>query len=162
MNEPVVVESEMQMKPITILYGTETGNAEDCSEELSEELESDGFVNRVVDMEEYDCSELPDEDFVVVVTSTHGDGDPPENAADFLTHLTEDRPSLSGVGFAVCGFGDTSYRYFCQTGKDFDKIFEELGADRKIERVDCDDPPEAEFEQFSQNLKNYLQSQTGE
>ena len=150
------------MKPITILYGTETGNSEDCSEELSEELKEDGIESRVVDMEDYDASELPSEDFVIIITSTHGDGDPPENAIEFLEYLTDERPELAGVSFAVCGLGDTSYRYFCQTGKDFDKILEELGATRGIERVDCDDPPEAYFETFTKNIRAYFNSSNGE
>ncbi len=150
------------MKPVTILYGTETGNSEDCSEELSEELKEDGIESRVIDMEDYDTAELPTEDFVIIITSTHGDGDPPENAIEFLEYLTDERPELTGVSFAVCGLGDTSYRYFCQTGKDFDKVLEELGATRGIERVDCDDPPEAYFETFSKNIRAYFNSPNGE
>jgi sulfite reductase (NADPH) flavoprotein alpha-component len=150
------------MKPITILYGTETGNSEDCSEELSDELKADGVECRVIDMEDYDTSELVSEEFIIIITSTHGDGDAPENATAFLEYLTDERPSLTGVRFAVCGLGDTSYRYFCQTGKEFDEVLEDLGAERGIERVDCDDPPETYFSEFSQNIRKYFNVVSGD
>tara|TARA_Y100001968_G_C19186094_1_gene632833 strand:+ start:141 stop:692 length:552 start_codon:yes stop_codon:yes gene_type:complete len=144
------------MKPITILYGTETGNAEDCAEDLGRSLKTDGFICSVLDMEDYDASELLSERLLVIVTSTYGNGEPPCNAEDLLRHLTKQRPSLNGMRFAVCGLGDTSYPLFSQCGKDFDTILRKLGGERVIARVDCDHDFEESFELFSDNLRKYV------
>ncbi|MBL90484.1 MAG: hypothetical protein CMH56_01540 [Myxococcales bacterium] len=144
------------MKPITILYGTETGNAEDCAEDLGRSLKTDGFICSVLDMEDYDASELFSEQLLVIVTSTYGNGEPPCNAEDLLRYLTKQRPSLNGMRFAVCGLGDTSYPLFSQCGKDFDRILRKLGGERVIARVDCDHDFEESFELFCSNLRKYV------
>ena len=92
------------MRPITILYGTETGNAEDCSEDLARILKTDGYDCRVLDMEDYDVEELGLERLLTIVTSTYGNGEPPSNADLLLSHLINDKPTLKGIPFAVCGF----------------------------------------------------------
>ena len=147
------------MRPITILYGTETGNAEDCSEDLACILKKDGYDCRVLDMEDYNVNELRLERLLTIITSTYGNGEPPSNADLLLSHLLNDKPALEGVPFAVCGLGDTAYPLFSQCGKDFDKILAELGGKRVIDRVDCDYDFDAPFENFSNNLRAFLASQ---
>ena len=143
---------------ITLLFGTETGNAEECAEELNDAIDELGIPCRVVDMEDYAHDQLNQEQMLVVITSTYGNGDPPANAEDLLEHLQEQRPPLPGTPFAVCGLGDRTYARFCQCGKDFDALLEELGGQRQIDRVDCDADYEMFFSEFKENLLNHLRT----
>ena len=82
------------MKPATILFGTVTGNAAACAEALGASLTAHGIPNRVLNMRTFSTEALVDEDLILVVTSTTGDGDPPYNAAELYRHLVEDHPVL--------------------------------------------------------------------
>ena len=144
------------MKTITILYGTETGTAEHCADRIHEFLTKNMIESRVVDMDVYVQNELPDEDFVLVVTSTYGDGDPPRNAVEMYYHLHDEKPNLSNVQYAVLALGDSSFPHFAQCGKDFDNIFEELGAERIIDRIECDCEYELELNEFQNKICHYL------
>jgi len=124
---------------LTILYGSETGNAQRVAEAAGERAEARGLPARVLDIADYNVRELKSERLLLIVTATHGDGDPPDPAAGFH-ELVQGRkaPKLPGTRFAVLGLGDSSYRHFCQTAKDFDARLEALGAERLCERLDCD------------------------
>ncbi|WP_077529430.1 assimilatory sulfite reductase (NADPH) flavoprotein subunit [Vreelandella utahensis] len=133
---------------LTVLYGSQTGNAEGVAEMLGEQASARGIKATVVDMADYKARQLKSESFVAVLASTHGEGDPPDGALDFHEFLhSRKAPGLKGVHYGVLALGDTSYEHFCQTGKDFDARFAELGASQLVERVDCDvdydDPAEA-------------------
>ena len=133
---------------LTVLYGSQTGNAEGVAEMLGEQAGARGIKATVVDMADYKARQLKSESFVAVLASTHGEGDPPDGALDFHEFLhSRKAPGLKGVHYGVLALGDTSYEHFCQTGKDFDARFAELGASQLVERVDCDvdydDPAEA-------------------
>ena len=143
---------------ITLLFGTETGNAEECAEELNDAIAELGIPCRVADMEDYAFEQLLTEQMIVIITSTYGNGDPPANAEDLLEHLQEQRPALPGTPFAVCGLGDRTYARFCQCGKDFDALLEELGGQRQIDRVDCDADYEMFFKEFRENLLAHLRT----
>ncbi|MCV6597926.1 MAG: flavodoxin domain-containing protein [Mangrovicoccus sp.] len=93
---------------ISLLYGTETGNAELLCEELQEAL-SDGHEVDVANLEDVSPDALSAEAFYVFVCSTYGEGELPSSAIDFFTALTEEKPDLSGIRFAVFGLGDTTY-----------------------------------------------------
>jgi len=125
--------------PITILYGSETGNAEALAEQFRRQAESRGLAARTCDMAEYRTRELKNERLILVVTATHGEGDPPDPAESFYRFLhSRKAPKLEGAKFAVLGLGDSSYEHFCQTARDFDARLEALGAERIHARVDCD------------------------
>jgi len=144
-------------RAIRILFGTETGNAEGCAEELVEAVEGLGLSAELTDMDDYDHDELADEDYVFIVTSTFGNGDPPYNAHEFMEFMKgPDGPDLSGVRFSVCGFGDRSYPNFAQCGKDFDARFAALGANRVVPRMDCDVDFEVPFDEWKQQVLAWL------
>ena len=126
-------------EPLTILYGSQTGNAEDVAEQLAERANADGLTANAVDMLDYKPRDLKKESNVVVLVSTHGEGDPPDNAEELHAFIHGKKaPKLEGMNFSVLAFGDTSYEQFCQTGKDFDAQLEKLGGTRVVDRVDLD------------------------
>ena len=143
-------------KSIPILYGTETGNAEFCAEELVDTLAGCGVSSEPVDMGNYSAEDLANETFVIIVTSTYGNGDPPSNAKAVLEFVKTRKDPLSGLKFAVCALGDSSYPYFAQCGKDFDAALGALGAERVIARIDCDEDYEDGFAEFSEALEAYF------
>ncbi|NBD38771.1 MAG: assimilatory sulfite reductase (NADPH) flavoprotein subunit [Verrucomicrobia bacterium] len=137
--------------PLTILFGSESGNAEECAAEAGKEAKKAGFQPSVVDMGDYDFGKLPEEKNVLVVVSTWGEGDPPERATAFHEQLMGgEAPSLNGLHFSVCALGDTSYPDFCECGKQMDRRFGELGGVRIADRVDCDVDFEEPFQQWLQ------------
>ena len=126
-------------EPLTILYGSQTGNAEDIAETLRERAEAAGLNATVYDMLDYKPKDLKKEKNVIVCVSTHGEGDPPDNAEELHAFIYGKKaPKLDGLKFSVLAFGDTSYEHFCQTGKDFDAQLEKLGGKRLTDRVDLD------------------------
>ena len=146
------------VRPISILFGTETGNAESCAKELKGDLAAKGFAAKVYDMVEYPHHALPNERLVLIVTSTFGHGDPPVNAHDFMAHLKEDSPDVTGIRFSVCALGDSSFPMFAQCGKDFDRLLGTLGGERVAERVDCDGEYEVPFARWKTSVLTYLEA----
>jgi len=125
--------------PLTILFGSETGHAAELARRMAALAEGRGLVARVIDMAEFRPQELKATRAMVVITSTYGEGEPPDHAAGFHEFLHGRKaPRLEGTKFAVLGIGDSSYEHFCQTGKDFDRRLEALGAERVHPRADCD------------------------
>lgn len=145
-------------KNITILFGSETGNAEYCSYTLEKKLNNLGFKATAYEMDSYDINKLSEDNFLIIITATHGEGEPPDNAQSFFEYLNNNKPNLAGKKFAVCGLGDTMYENFAQAGKDFDKLLENLGAQRIIDRVDCDVMFEDKFEEFKNQIIDYIQN----
>lgn len=136
-------------KHITILYASQTGNAGGLAKKYGEQLKKAGFEVNVSSMSDFKTNALKKLDHLLVIASTHGEGEPPDNAISFHSYLYGKRaPKLDHVKFAVLSLGDSSYEFFCKTGKDFDEQLEKLGAQRLIDRVDCDldyDEPAAKW-----------------
>jgi sulfite reductase (NADPH) flavoprotein alpha-component len=126
-------------RTLTVLYGSETGNSATLAKSLVAQFEARGRSARVVDMGAYKLRELKDEQDILIVTSTYGEGDPPQPAIGFFEFVEGAKaPKLAGVRFAVLALGDSTYKYFCEAGKRLDTRFEKLGATRLTSRVDCD------------------------
>lgn len=126
-------------KEVTVLYGSQTGNAQGLAEQAGKTLEGKGFKVTVSSMSDFKPNSLKKLKNLLIVASTHGEGDPPDNALSFHEFLHGRRaPKLEDLRFSVLSLGDSSYEQFCQTGKEFDARLEELGGTRLHPRVDCD------------------------
>lgn len=126
-------------REVTVLYGSQTGNSSNLAKKTAGKLEQQGFQVSVSSMAEFKPNALKKVEQLLIIVSTHGEGEPPDNAIAFYEFLHGKRaPQLAGMRYSVLALGDTSYEYFCQTGKDLDKRLEELGAVRLTQRVDCD------------------------
>jgi len=136
-------------KEVTILYGSQTGNAQGLAKKSGKKLEDNGFNVTVSSMSDFKPNNLKKLTNLLIIVSTHGEGDPPDNALSFHEFVHGRRaPKLENLHYSVLSLGDSSYEFFCQTGKDFDQRLEELGGTRLYPRFDCDldfDEPAAEW-----------------
>ncbi|AIE59889.1 assimilatory sulfite reductase (NADPH) flavoprotein subunit [Bacillus methanolicus] len=136
-------------KEVTILYGSQTGNAQGLAEKAGKTLEGRGFKATVLSMSDFKPNNLKKVQNLLIIVSTHGEGDPPDNALSFHEFLHGRRaPKVDGLRYSVLALGDSSYEFFCQTGKKFDSRLSELGGTRLYPRFDCDldyDEPAAEW-----------------
>lgn len=127
------------LKPLTILFGSQTGTTENLARKVASEAGKRGFVPNVIDMAQYAPENIKQENRLLILTSTYGDGDPPDNARGLWSFLkAEGAPRLGSLEYSVLGLGDTNYEKFCQCAKDFDQCLEILGGKRIHPRFDCD------------------------
>ncbi len=135
--------------PVTILWGSQTGNAESCSKKLAKALKASNYEPKTIDMGQYEIDQLPNEENLLIITSTYGDGEPPDNAAELHEYLMgEGVADLSKVNYSVLALGDTEYPDFCQCGIEFDQQLEKAGAKRMFKRIDCDVDFDDEFAEW--------------
>ena len=124
---------------VDVLFGTQTGNAESLADQLVAGATARGLGGRATALDDVSPEQLAGMSHVLVVTSTYGEGEMPDNAGLFWDAVQASTvPRLEGLQYAVLGLGDTSYDEFCQAGKLIDTRFEQLGATRVHDRVDCD------------------------
>ena len=124
---------------LTILYGSQTGNSKGVANKYKASALEQGYQANVVSMGDYKPRQLKNETHLVVIVSTHGEGDAPDDAVELFEFLASKKaPKVPNLKFAVVGLGDTSYEFFCQTGKDFETRLLSLGATALVERLDCD------------------------
>jgi sulfite reductase (NADPH) flavoprotein alpha-component len=143
--------------PVTVIFGSQTGTAEGLAKKLVKSLKKGNFEPEIHDMASYDRSRLSKEKNLLVITSTYGDGEPPDSATDLHSWLhSEEAPCLEGVSYSVLALGDSSYPAFCKCGIDFDNRLADLGAVRLHDRVDVDVDPDEPFAQWSTSVMKVL------
>ena len=124
---------------IMVIFGTETGNAEELAETAVGMASSYDLAGKILDMEDVTVDMLQECKRLIVVCSTWGDGEQPVNAQDLYDSTMEMTDgSLSGLEFAVLALGDTAFDLFCESGKEWDAVLENKGGTRINERIDCD------------------------
>ena len=124
---------------LTILYGSQTGNAKGVASAIQAQAKAHGLPVTLTSMADYKPKQLKKESHLLVVVSTYGEGEPPESAVDLFEQLKKGKiGKLEGLKFAVLGLGDSSYEFFCQTGKDFDDFLSKAGAERIHELASLD------------------------
>lgn len=147
--EVSVPETNVMTKEVTILYGSQTGNGQGLAESLTKKLKDEEYQVTLTSMSDFKYKSLSKIKNLLVIVSTHGEGDPPDNAIQFHEFLHGKRaPNLQDLHYSVLSLGDSSYEFFCQTGKEFDERLQELGAKQLTQRIDCDldfDEPAAEW-----------------
>ncbi|MGE7023671.1 assimilatory sulfite reductase (NADPH) flavoprotein subunit [Solibacillus cecembensis] len=147
----------------TVLYGSQTGNAQGIAEKLGKKLSENGVGVTVSSMSAFKHNNLKKLTNLFIVASTHGEGDPPDNAIGFHEYLFSKRaPKLDHVKFSVLALGDTSYEFFCKTGIDFDEQLAKLGAQRIVSRVDCDLDYEELADQWVEEVAGGLSASTSQ
>ncbi|OAN19312.1 sulfite reductase subunit alpha [Photobacterium jeanii] len=138
-HQPVAAVASQPAGKLTIIYASQTGNAKGVAEALHAEAENAGMTAELFAAGDYKGKNLAKATHLIVVASTHGEGEAPDDAIELHEFLQSKKaPKLSHLKYAVIGLGDSSYEYFCQTAKDFDSYLAKLGAEAVIERLDCD------------------------
>lgn len=141
---------------LTILYGSETGNGEIIAATLAASAQAEGFNVKLQSLDNFRPANLRKLKHVAFVMSTHGEGDPPEEAVDLFAYLERERaPKLSDLNFRVLALGDRSYELFCEAGRKLEQRLQELGARPFGERVECDVDYHASANSWSAEIITY-------
>jgi sulfite reductase (NADPH) flavoprotein alpha-component len=144
---PALAPAAQAAPSLTIISASHTGNGRKISEKLLAAAQAAGVQARMVKAGDYQPREIAKEKLLYVVISTHGDGDPPDEARGLCEFLgTKRAPQLPELQYSVLALGDSSYPKFCEAGRIVDERLAKLGAKRLLPRVDCD----VDFEKLAQ------------
>lgn len=136
---PTPAPAAAPLVPLAVLFGSQTGNAENLARRAAKAAGQRGFAPTIHELSKYPVGQLSSEQRVVLLTSTYGDGEPPDNAKSFWDFLnSETAPQLPNLQFSVCGLGDSNYPKFCAFGKELDARLEKLGGRRAHPIAMCD------------------------
>ena len=131
--------SHISDRDLLLIFGTETGNAEELAEDAAGLAKNYDLNPSVMDMEDITPDDISSSKRVIVICSTWGEGEQPVNAQDLYDAVSgTEEGSMNGVNFAVLALGDTAFELFCESGKEWDAILEDKGGKRANDRLDCD------------------------
>lgn len=138
---------------LTILFGSQTGNSKGVASALAEQARAQGIDVDLKSMADIKPKSIKNLTHLLIVASTNGEGEPPDDAIALHEFLSSKKaPKLDGLHYSVLSLGDSSYEFFCQTGKDFDEYLAKLGAKQIAPRVDCDVDYEDEAQSWSSTI----------
>lgn len=150
---PVNGATPQASEPLLVLFGSQTGAAEGLAKKFARESAPRGFTPQLCPLNDFEAASFATARKAVIISSTWGDGDPPDNAAKFWNWLKADAaPRLEHLEFAVLGLGDKNYSDFCGASKKFDARLEALGARRLLPRGECDTDYEAPAQKWIEGL----------
>ena len=153
-------EASGPAKTLTILFSSQTGNAKGVAQQLAEMAKVEGITANLINVSDYKAKSLKSETHLLIVTSTNGEGEPPDDAIEFHEFLSSKKaPKLPELRYGVLALGDSSYEFFCQTGKDFDERLKALGASQIAVRADCDVDYDDEAQTWSTNVLSALKDE---
>jgi sulfite reductase (NADPH) flavoprotein alpha-component len=161
--QPAASAPPARRAPLTVLFATESGNAEALADAARKAAGKLGFAARALDMADATPAQVAGAQNLLVIASTWGEGDPPQRAIDFHAALmADDAPRFDGVRYAVLALGDRAYAKFCETGRLFDERFAALGAMRVADRIECDLDYEAPANAWVEATLTQLRTELGE
>ena len=138
-NTPISQSSAAPQKHLTVLYGSQTGNGTRVAKQLQAAAEQAGIATQLHSLADFTAKQLTKHSHVSLIISTHGEGEAPDDAELFYEQLFGNKaPDLSHLSYSVLALGDSSYEWFCQTGKEIDEQLAKLGGKRLLDRQDCD------------------------
>ena len=162
MGSTPVASAPAGSKNLTILFGSQSGNAGSLANSFKSKAEAKGFKTKVLDMADFKNNQLKKEDNIFIICSTHGEGVPPDTAGAFHSFVHGKKaPKIDHVNFSVLALGDKSYEFFCKTGQDFDDAFEKMGASRIHDRADCDVDYDDDADTWIESALNNLLEKVG-
>lgn len=129
---------ELKSDKITIIYGTETGNSKRVAQQMHIFLKQKGINSIVLDLSEITISQILKNQFICIIISTQGEGEPPIECKSIFDLLMQEKSTVHNLKYAVLGLGDSAYPLFCKAGKDVDSKLEKLGGYRLLPMVSCD------------------------
>tara|TARA_B100000767_G_C19763323_1_gene536235 strand:+ start:693 stop:1169 length:477 start_codon:yes stop_codon:yes gene_type:complete len=157
-----MIDGDLNMngeKKLIVLYGTETGNSELLSMDICKAVEDAGMEAEAFGMDEIENEDMLTYSRLLIVCSTWGDGEQPDNAMDLFEYAEGLAESdLTNMSYTVLALGDTAFDLFCEAGKEWDRILEEKGATRIAERIDCDVDYEDDSEEWIEEVVGILQN----
>lgn len=130
--------SATAVNKITIVYGTETGNSKRLATGFANRAKQNHIQAKVIGMDQYRLADLPKEEYLLAVISTHGEGEPPVAAKKFYDHIHQNGFKLDKLKYSVLALGDTSYPLYCKTGEEVDEQLNKLGGVRIAPLQKCD------------------------
>ncbi|PKH85865.1 assimilatory sulfite reductase (NADPH) flavoprotein subunit [Colwellia sp. Bg11-28] len=147
-------------KTLTILYASQTGNAKGVASKLEKSAKAAGINVVLKNIADYKAKGLKNESHLLIVASTNGEGEAPDDAIEFHEYLLGKKaPKLPNLSYSVLALGDSSYEFFCQTGKDFDERLKALGAKQVTPRLDCDVDYDSECESWTLSIVESLKDE---
>jgi len=161
---PVATASAVQEASVlTVLYGSQTGNSKGVAKAVAEQAQALGLTVDLKNMSEIKPKGFKNLTHVLIVASTNGEGEPPDDAIALHEFLgSKKAPKLTHLHYSVLALGDSSYEFFCQTGKDFDEYLSKLGAKQISPRVDCDVDYDGDAQAWSKGVLALTKELLGE
>jgi len=156
---PVAAEKKVTNKKVNLVFGTETGNSKKLATQLAAVAKKRGVNAKLTAIDQYKINDLPKEEYLFMVISTQGEGEPPNTAKKFYDHIHSNELSLANLKYSVLALGDTSYPMYCKTGEDVDMRFHQSGATRIVPLQKCDVDYEADAQQWFEQVLRSLEDQ---